>query len=171
MSWHLRTIGETVGQELSRFGRPGDLADVVEAWPDAVGAAIAKHAWPARIARDGTLSVSTSSSVWAFELTKLEPTIRERLAAAVGEKAPGRLRFAVGRLPAPRSDARQVSQSAPKVTTAERSQAAALTSAIEDEELRELVLRAAAASLARSRVPGGERPFQASSRRPDDRPL
>ena len=171
MSWHLRTIGEAVGEELSRFGRPGDLADVVEAWPDAVGAAIAENAWPARIARDGTLSVSTSSSVWAFELTKLEATIRERLATALGEKAPDRLRFAVGRLPAPRPDAKEVLQSTPKVTEAERSRAAALTSGIEDEELRELVLRAAAASLARTRATPGSRPPQAFSPGSADRLL
>ena len=47
--------------------RPG-LADVVARWPERSAPAIARNAWPARIARDGTLHVSTADSVWAFEL-------------------------------------------------------------------------------------------------------
>ena len=44
------------------------MAELVERWPDAVGEAIARNAWPARIARDGTVHVNTADSVWAFEL-------------------------------------------------------------------------------------------------------
>jgi len=97
--WALRTVGESVLGELARFGPQGAMGDVVAAWPDAVGAGIAAEAWPARIARDGTLTIATSSSVWAFELTQLEATVRERLAAALGDGAPKRLRFVPGRLP------------------------------------------------------------------------
>src|SRR3712207_8602350 len=36
----------------------------------------------ARVARDGTVHVHTSSSAWAFELTQLEGRVREALADA-----------------------------------------------------------------------------------------
>ena len=44
------------------------MAELLERWPGAVGPQIARFAWPARIARDGTVHVATSDSVWAFEL-------------------------------------------------------------------------------------------------------
>jgi hypothetical protein len=172
VSWHPRTIGETIADELGRFGRPGDLGAIVAAWPAAVGPAIAENAWPARLARDGTLTVATSSSVWAFELTKLEETLRDRLLAAVGEKAPPRLRFAPGRIPSPAAESTpEASRNAPNVTAADRRRAAELVGELDDEELRELVVRAAAASLARgagSSRTAGSGPLP---RLPDDRRL
>ncbi len=89
-------------------------------------------------ARDGTLVVTTSSSVWAFELTKLEATVRERLAEALGESAPSRLKFVVGRLPE-RGTAEPATAAArprPEVRDDERRRAAKLAAGIEDEELR-----------------------------------
>ena len=65
--------------ELSRFGPQGGMPELLAAWPDAVGPMVAANAWPARIARDGTLHVNTSSSTWAFELGQLAPTILEEL--------------------------------------------------------------------------------------------
>ena len=75
------------------------MPELLEAWPGAVGEMVAANAWPARIARDGTLHVNTSSSTWAFELAQLAPTIAERLRQELGESAPKALRFAVGHLP------------------------------------------------------------------------
>ena len=72
-------IGDGVKRELGRFGAAGAMAEVVEAWPALVGEQIARNAWPARIARDGTLHVATSSSAWAFELGQLAPELLERL--------------------------------------------------------------------------------------------
>jgi hypothetical protein len=62
----LEPIGDAVQQELGRFGRGGAIAEIVAAWPEAVGELIARNAWPARIARDGTLHVTTSSSTWVY---------------------------------------------------------------------------------------------------------
>ena len=159
--WVLRTVGESVLGELGRFGPAGAMGEVVSAWPAAVGEAIAREAWPARIARDGTLTVATSSSVWAFELTQLEETIRERLAGALGDAAPKRLRFAPGRLPERGAEASEaaVPQAPPQVGEEARRRGEELARPIEDEELRALVARAAATSLARAET------------RPDDRPL
>lgn len=153
MSWHPESIGTTVLDELRRFGRPADLADAVAAWPEAVGPAIAAQAWPARLGRDGTLHVATSSSVWAFELTKLEPELRTRLREALGAKAPARLRFAVGRLPE-RGAGEGVptsTKTASRVGPKARAAGAEIAASIENAELRSLVARAAAASLARRR--------------------
>ena len=94
-------LGDEVRQELGRFGPQGDIGRVVEAWPAAVGATIARNAWPARIARDGTLHVATRDSVWAFELGHQAARIGERL----GELAPPAIRFAPGRIPEPGSPA------------------------------------------------------------------
>ena len=149
--WHLRTLGESVLGELGRFGPAGAIGDVVAAWPEAVGEAIAREAWPARIGRDGTLHVATSSSVWAHELTHLEETILERLKEALGETAPTRLRFAVGRVPEPAGEVPDEAVHEPPPPPSEEAKRVGeeVASAIEDEELRALVARAAARSLSR----------------------
>ena len=155
MRWHPQTIGEVIAEELTRFGPAGAIADVVRVWRDAVGPAIAENAWPARIGRDGTLTVATSSSVWAFELTQLEAEIRARLGEHLGGSIPARLRFAAGRLPARgRDDAvPDVEKVPPPADDAARREAAEIAAPIENEELRRLVARAAAASLARRAGP------------------
>ena len=95
----MKRIASDVSSELGRFGPAAGMVEVVEAWPAAVGATIARNAWPARIARDGTLHVATSSASWAFELAQLEADVLTRLRAATGKDAPAKLRFAVGKLP------------------------------------------------------------------------
>lgn len=128
------------------------MADVVRAWPAAVGDAVARNAWPARIGRDGTLHVATSSSAWAFELSQLEPRIRSQLAGVLGKDAqPRRLRFAPGRLPEPDplpGDA--AFAPVPEPRPADVAEGERLAADIEDENLRKLVAKAAAASLARA---------------------
>jgi hypothetical protein len=149
MRWHPRTIGDTVRGELDRFAGAGAMPDLVAAWPEAVGPAIAENAWPARTARDGTLHVAVSSSVWAFELTQLEATVGDRLRERLGDRAPERIRFAVGRLPERGAEpVEKVSRTVPKVREADLAAAAEIAAAIEDEGLRKLVAKAAAASLA-----------------------
>jgi hypothetical protein len=147
----LERLGEEAQRELARFESAPGLLELVAAWPQAVGTEIARNAWPARLARDGTLHVSTSSSTWAFELTQLEPDVLAQLRAKLDEGVPKKLRFAPGPLPAPAEE--PVSESGPDrlVASAEaRSQAASLAAEIENEELRETVARAAAASLERA---------------------
>lgn len=146
----MERIGDDVSKELRRFGPAAGMAEVVAAWPAAVGEPIARNAWPARLARDGTLHVTTASSAWAFELAQLAPTLLERLREALGRATPSALRFGPGRLP-DRTPAASEGSAAPPLEPGpeERELAAALTAAIEDETLRDLVARAAAASLAR----------------------
>jgi hypothetical protein len=144
-------IGRDIDRELARFGPAAGMRRIVGAWPSAVGETVARNAWPARLGRDGTLHVSTSSSAWAFELAQLAPTVLERLREALGEEAPAGLRFAPGRLPepgpAPAADAREAP---PAPTEQELAAAETFAAGIADEDLRALVARAAAASLARA---------------------
>ena len=146
----IERIGADVRRELGRFGPAAGMADLVRVWPAAVGDQIARNAWPARVARDGTLHVATSSSAWAFELAQLEPTLRERLVEALGADAPPRLRFAPGPLPELSPEATtEPSQSPPAPSRETRAEADRLAAEISDTELRKLVAKAASASLAR----------------------
>ena len=44
----MEPIGAEVRRELGRFGTSGEMADLVTAWPEAVGETVAANAWPAR---------------------------------------------------------------------------------------------------------------------------
>jgi predicted nucleic acid-binding Zn ribbon protein len=145
----LRPIEDEVRRELARFGPAAGLGDIVAAWPECVGAGIAANAWPARLARDGSLHVSTSSSAWAFELTQLAASILERLQERLGESAPASLRFAPGPVPEVGPEPVEASErTAPKVSEADRAEGARIAATIENQDLREVVARAAEASLA-----------------------
>lgn len=144
-------IGDEVQRELSRFGPAEGMTEIVRAWPAVMGEQIARNAWPARISRDGKLHVATASSAWAFELAQLEPKLLERLGEALGDATPAGLRFAPGKLPElSAEDDAGPSKGLREPTAEEHELAAAMASGIEDESLRKIVAKAAAASLARS---------------------
>jgi hypothetical protein len=139
----LKHLGDEVKRELGRFGPEGGIAELVEAWPAAVGETIARSAWPARVARDGTLHVNTVDSIWAFELTNKAAEIAKRLGVA-------RVRFAPGRLPeVGEPDPEGEAPKPPELSESLREEGARLAAGIEDENLRKIVARAAAASLAK----------------------
>ncbi|MGN6798790.1 MAG: DciA family protein [Gaiellaceae bacterium] len=117
------------------------MPELLERWPDAVGEAIARNAWPARIAKDGTVHVNTADSIWAFELGQRAREIAERVSVP-------RLRFAPG--PLPEADA-EPAPPALEPTPEEAELARALASTISDEMLRESVQKAVRLSLARER--------------------
>jgi hypothetical protein len=138
-------VGADVRRELARFGPVAGLAPLVEAWPAAVGPEIARNAWPARLARDGTLHVHTSDSIWAFELKSRAEEIRTRL----GAQAPPRLAFAPGPLPESAPDGPVVARRVWREPNAEQlARADSLVRGIRDEELRKVVAKAVASSLA-----------------------
>jgi hypothetical protein len=112
---------------------------VLALWPAAVGDAIARNAWPARIARDGTVHVNTADSIWAFELGHQASEIAARLGV-------GKLRFAPG--PLPEHAAEVVVAEALQPTAEQERQAAAIAASIEDENLRKSVQKAVSLSLA-----------------------
>jgi hypothetical protein len=147
----MERIGSVVERQLGRFDGSGSMPRIVAAWPAVVGEEVVRNAWPARIARDGTLHVHTSSSVWAFELGQLAPRILERLVADLGGNAPTALRFAQGHLPeadtgAPAGVVREV----PRPSAEAAAEAASLAAGIADVELRERVEKAASLGLSRA---------------------
>jgi hypothetical protein len=148
-------IGDEVSRTLARSGSRDalPLARITDAWPTAVGPAVARRAWPLRIARDGTLHVATASATWSHELDLLGGEILEQLRARVGDDAPAKLRFAVGPIPEPPAteepgDEPMGEQDVPPEIESEARLAVA---AIDDPDLRELVARAARASLVKAR--------------------
>ena len=151
----MERLGSDIRRTLAAAGMPeaGAMTAIVRAWPQTVGPAIARCAWPQRLGRDGTLRVAAVSSTWAYELDRLAPEILPRLQAALGEDGPARLRFVLGPVPeAPAVDPDAPAPRRPQPAVPERQEAARLAAAIEDDELRELVVRAAAASLAQRRA-------------------
>ena len=118
------------------------MAELLEQWPVAVGDAIARNAWPARIARDGTVHINTADSVWAFELGLKAAETAVKLGVE-------KVRFAAGPLPEPDEEA---AVSTPVQTTPEdEERARAIASSISDENLRESVQKAVSLSLAMGR--------------------
>jgi hypothetical protein len=136
-------LADTIRGELGRFGGDSNLVALVERWPAAVGATIARNAWPARIGRDGTLHVNAADAIWAFELTQRAGEIASRLEIATVRFTPG----PVARPVEEREDpaAAVVAPSADEVQAATEAAAA-----IDDENLREAIKKAMSLSLARS---------------------
>lgn len=140
----MEPLGDDVRRELRRFGPQSRIGEVVAAWPAAVGAEIARNAWPARLRRDGTLVVHARDAIWSFELTQRAGEISPRLPGAP------LLRVVPGPLPEPEPTPAPEGAEPPAATLEEEREAARWASAIEDDRLRELVARAARASLARA---------------------
>jgi hypothetical protein len=140
-------VGDQIRVELTRVGADSSAGDAVTAWPSAVGADVARHAWPARTQADGTLVVHVRDAIWGFELTQRASEISERL--------PGRprLRFTPGPLP---ETAAEPQQPPPLEASPEQTQeAAAMVAGIADPNLREAVAQTIKVALART---AGDRP-------------
>jgi predicted nucleic acid-binding Zn ribbon protein len=93
-----RALEAVVGQ-----ARPvGLLAAVQSAWPEVAGPALAGSATPTS-ERDGTVTITCESGVWAQELEllgrDLTERLNERLATAREPAKVARLRFVVGSAP------------------------------------------------------------------------
>ena len=152
----MERIGGEIDRELARSGSRDaiPLAAITAAWPAAVGAAVARQAWPLRLGRDGTLHVAVASSTWAHELDLLQDAILDGLPARHADATPPAVRFAVGPIPQPPTsieDAATENDPPISVPPEVESAAAAAASEIDDPELRELVARAARASLVKAR--------------------
>ena len=136
----LDRLGDTIRGELGRFGPEADIGSLIARWPAAVGEAIARNAWPARIARDGTVHINTADAIWAFELTQRSSDIARRLEVAAVRFAPGLLATSVEAADRP----------PPLCPTPEQlREAEGIASVIEGENLRKAVEKAVSLSLAR----------------------
>jgi hypothetical protein len=152
----MERIGGEIDRELARSGSRDaiPLAAITAAWPDAVGAAVARQAWPLRLGRDRTLHVAVASSTWAQELDLLQDAILDGLRVRLGDATPPAVRFAVGPIPEPpRAIEAAATHNDPPIAVPPEieSEAVAAASEIDDPELRELVERAARASLVKAR--------------------
>lgn len=87
-----RAIAKAVGSFRREIEPATSLASIETVWEEAVGAGIAAVASPVT-ERDGILTVECDSSVWAEELTLMEPKIRSRLASLLADEPPSRIRF------------------------------------------------------------------------------
>ena len=150
----MEPLGREVREQLRRFGPEGGVSDLADAWAAAVGEEIARNAWPARVRGDGTLVVHVRDAVWGFELTQRAGEIRSRLPGSPA------LKFVPGPLPDGGPPSPEPEPVPPRATLEQEREAACWAAAIADAELRGLVARSAAASLARARSTG-----------PDDRPV
>jgi len=71
-------VGDALGDLTGRWRPASTLAAVQSAWAAVVGEAIANEAEPVS-ERDGVLTVSCRSAVWAQELDLMGPELVERL--------------------------------------------------------------------------------------------
>jgi len=78
-----RSIGGAIGALAERLAPATPLAEVQRAWSAAVGPTIAAQAEPTA-ERDGMLTVTCASSVWAQELDLMSGELVGRINAAVG---------------------------------------------------------------------------------------
>jgi predicted nucleic acid-binding Zn ribbon protein len=87
-----RRAGGAVAALVDGLAPASGLAGLQRAWPGAVGDVIAAQAHPSA-ERDGVVTVTCSSSVWAQELTLMGPELTGRLNAALGGENVRELRF------------------------------------------------------------------------------
>ena len=138
----MEPLGDEIRAEMHRMGADSGAGNAGTAWLAAVGAEIARNAWPARTQADGTLVVHVRDAIWGFELTQRAGEISDRLAGRP------RLRFVPGELPDPAPDP---APPPPAEATPEQArEAAALATAIEDRNLRESVAKVIKAALVRA---------------------
>jgi Dna[CI] antecedent, DciA len=138
----MEPLGDEIRAEMHRVGADSSAGDAGSAWSAAVGAEIARNAWPARTQADGTLVVHVRDAIWGFELTQR--------AAEISNRLPGRprLRFVPGELPdtAPDPDPPPTIETTPE----QAREADLLAAGIADQNLRESVAKLIKAALARA---------------------
>jgi predicted nucleic acid-binding Zn ribbon protein len=78
-----RALSHAVAALADRLAPQTTLAQIQRVWPDAVGEVVAAQAEPTR-ERDGVLTITCSSAVWAQELDLMGPELAQRINAALG---------------------------------------------------------------------------------------
>jgi predicted nucleic acid-binding Zn ribbon protein len=87
-----RPAGGAVAALVEGLAPASGLAALQRVWPEAAGELIAAQAHPTA-ERDGVVTVTCSSSVWAQELTLMGPDLTGRLNGALGAEIVRELRF------------------------------------------------------------------------------
>jgi predicted nucleic acid-binding Zn ribbon protein len=78
-----RALSHAIAALADRLAPQTTLAEIQRVWPDAVGEVIAAQAEPTS-ERDGVLTVTCASAVWANELDLMGPELTQRINAALG---------------------------------------------------------------------------------------
>lgn len=131
------TVDRVTRPSLSRRGFAE--ASVIADWPAIVGAALAEHVCPLRIAfprgqrGDGTLHVRAASGAMATRLQHLHPLVLERINGHFGYRAVARLVVTQGPLP---SRPRRVAPAPPALSAEGERALEDRLAAVEDPELR-----------------------------------
>jgi predicted nucleic acid-binding Zn ribbon protein len=81
-----RPLSHAVAALADRLAPQTTLAEVQRVWPEAVGDVIAAQAEPTS-EREGVLTVTCSSAVWAQELDLMGPELVGRINAALGAES------------------------------------------------------------------------------------
>ena len=81
-----RALSHAIAALADRLAPQTTLAEIQRVWPDAVGEVIAAQAEPTG-ERDGVLTVTCASAVWAQELDLMGPELTQRINAALGSEA------------------------------------------------------------------------------------
>jgi hypothetical protein len=155
------TLGDSLERLMARLDRSSgggyQQARVALAWESVAGEAIAAHTTGAHV-REGELVVFVDSSLWAAELSALSERYRVAVNEELGKELVSSVRFTVSRRVETSRGVRQAEQeseasySADKVdpvplSEAEARQVEASVGEIDDDELRDAVLRATVADL------------------------
>ena len=91
-----RPLAEALEDAVGSAAPPGLLARVQAVWREVAGAVLAEEAEPSG-EREGVVTVSCRSAVWAQELALMAPDLRARLNARLGSDAVRELRFNAAR--------------------------------------------------------------------------
>jgi hypothetical protein len=161
----MKKRGTALGDELDRLtkrltgsGGVGVKQVLVhQAWQNIAGATVLEHTTGAHL-RSHELIVYVDSPLWATELSALSEHYRSALNTELGEELVSEVRFSVSKRVEEsarliRLEAKQVEHLDPDptpslpLTAQERAQVEASAAVIEDEELREAVIRATVADL------------------------
>jgi len=86
-----RALSHAVAALADSLAPQTTLAEIQRVWPDAVGEVVAGQAEPTR-ERDGVLTITCSSAVWAQELDLMGPDLVGRINAALGAETVRSLR-------------------------------------------------------------------------------
>jgi predicted nucleic acid-binding Zn ribbon protein len=86
-----RPLSHAIAALTDRLAPQTTLAEVLRVWQAAVGEVIAAQAEPTA-ERDGVLTVTCSSAVWAQELDLMGPELAGRINAALGAESVRALR-------------------------------------------------------------------------------
>ena len=149
------SINDLLGRATRRFAKGSDsvLTSVRAAWAEASGPGTVNHAYPIRRSRAGVVTVACADAVWAQELDMRTDELMGRLARILGDPdAVAGLRFVVAdhAIPSPDPGPREAVDLPPPAPDSVAA-GEAVAQSIDDPALRDLVARAAARSIDRSK--------------------